>query len=178
MIESHKLGLILLQGGLSSKQKQFLLMWSKKNPFMLIVFCSHALQNLIPPNCEIWALHLESLQTVLEAGRWCRPYSRAADLPVLSSITTGILRPTWCFKQLIPQTQTNTFQAVLVTNGTQSFAVFNYKEISWTSGALSRGNNLGLGGFPAQVCFLLVHLNWFICVTKWRSNQWQFWGCF
>ncbi|XP_023932267.1 sushi, nidogen and EGF-like domain-containing protein 1 [Lingula anatina] len=49
-------------------------------------------------------------------------------------------------------TNTNTFQVVLVTNGRQSFAIFNYKEVTWTTGAGSGGRG-GLGGTPAQVGF-------------------------
>ncbi|XP_060071369.1 protein mesh-like [Ylistrum balloti] len=48
----------------------------------------------------------------------------------------------------------NTFQAVLITNGRHSFTVFNYANITWTTGTASRGNNdTGLGGIPAQVGF-------------------------
>ncbi|XP_077984689.1 sushi, von Willebrand factor type A, EGF and pentraxin domain-containing protein 1-like [Glandiceps talaboti] len=48
----------------------------------------------------------------------------------------------------------NTFQAVLVTNGRQSFALFNYGNISWTTGTASGGDPFtGLGGTPAQVGF-------------------------
>ncbi|XP_035660312.1 protein mesh-like [Branchiostoma floridae] len=48
----------------------------------------------------------------------------------------------------------NTFQAVLVSNGRQSFTVFNYGDITWTTGTASGGNSYtGLGGTPAQVGF-------------------------
>ncbi len=40
--------------------------------------------------------------------------------------------------------QTNTFQAILVTNGRHSYAIFNYGNITWTYGDAS-------GGIPAQV---------------------------
>ncbi|XP_013419198.1 sushi domain-containing protein 2 [Lingula anatina] len=49
-------------------------------------------------------------------------------------------------------TNTNTFQVVLVTNGRHSFAIFNYKEVTWTTGTASGGSG-GLGGTPAQVGF-------------------------
>lgn len=51
-------------------------------------------------------------------------------------------------------TQLNTFQCVLVTDGTLSFAVFLYAEgeIQWTSGDDS-GGTAGLGGTAAQVGF-------------------------
>ena len=45
----------------------------------------------------------------------------------------------------------NTFQAVLVTDGRHSFAIFNYNLIVWTTGTASGGNDDGLGGTPAQV---------------------------
>ncbi|XP_070567840.1 protein mesh-like isoform X2 [Ptychodera flava] len=48
----------------------------------------------------------------------------------------------------------NTFQAVLVTNGRHSFALFNYGDIVWTTGTASGGDAMtGLGGTPAQVGF-------------------------
>ena len=49
--------------------------------------------------------------------------------------------------------QRNTFQAVLVTNGINSFVIFNYDKLTWTTGTASSGNSSGLGGKPAQVCF-------------------------
>ena len=45
----------------------------------------------------------------------------------------------------------NTFQAILVTNGRHSFAIFNYNLIMWTTGTASGGSEDGLGGTPAQV---------------------------
>ena len=47
--------------------------------------------------------------------------------------------------------QRNTLQAVLVTNGVQSVAIFNYNKISWTSASSAGGDDWGLGGSPAQV---------------------------
>ena len=49
--------------------------------------------------------------------------------------------------------QVNNFQAVLVTNGRHSFAVFNNNQIAWTIGMNSEsgGTEEGLGGTPAQV---------------------------
>nr|XP_058948028.1 protein mesh-like [Pocillopora verrucosa] len=44
----------------------------------------------------------------------------------------------------------NNFQAVLVTNGRHSFAIFNYNQIVWTTGTASGGTQDGLGGTPAQ----------------------------
>ena len=50
--------------------------------------------------------------------------------------------------------QTNTFQAVLATDGLLSFVIFLYAdgEIQWTTGDASGGAD-GLGGTPAQVGF-------------------------
>ncbi|XP_060075248.1 sushi domain-containing protein 2-like [Ylistrum balloti] len=47
----------------------------------------------------------------------------------------------------------NSFQAVLITNGRHSFTIFNYYNITWTTGTASGGNPDGLGGTPAQVGF-------------------------
>eukprot|EP00057_Strongylocentrotus_purpuratus_P021273 XP_011675747.1 PREDICTED: sushi, nidogen and EGF-like domain-containing protein 1 [Strongylocentrotus purpuratus] len=48
----------------------------------------------------------------------------------------------------------NSFQAVMVTDGRYSFAIFNYGEINWTTGGASGGDSgTGLGGTPAQVGF-------------------------
>uniref|UniRef100_A0A914EJY0 NIDO domain-containing protein n=1 Tax=Acrobeloides nanus TaxID=290746 RepID=A0A914EJY0_9BILA len=44
------------------------------------------------------------------------------------------------------------FQATLVSNGAQSFAIFYYNQILWTTGDTSGGNN-GLGGTPAFAGF-------------------------
>ncbi|XP_062572621.1 LOW QUALITY PROTEIN: protein mesh-like, partial [Saccostrea cucullata] len=50
--------------------------------------------------------------------------------------------------------KTNTFQAVLITNGQYSFTLYNYEQIEWTTGTASGGNRMtGLGGTPAQVGF-------------------------
>lgn len=59
--------------------------------------------------------------------------------------------------------QVNTFQAVLITDGVSSFALFNYHEISWTTGTASGGDPLtGLGGVMAQVrLFALQSLSLF-----------------
>ena len=48
--------------------------------------------------------------------------------------------------------KTNTFQAVLITNGQHSFTIYNFEDIQWTTGTASGGSSSnGLGGTPAQV---------------------------
>lgn len=49
--------------------------------------------------------------------------------------------------------QVNTFQVVLITDEELSFTIFNYNNITWTTGmhATSGGNRDGLGGIAAQV---------------------------
>lgn len=49
--------------------------------------------------------------------------------------------------------QVNTFQVVLITDGELSFTIFQYNNITWTTGrhASSGGNLVGLGGIAAQV---------------------------
>ncbi|XP_036834824.1 sushi, nidogen and EGF-like domain-containing protein 1 isoform X3 [Oncorhynchus mykiss] len=52
-------------------------------------------------------------------------------------------------------TPVNTFQLVLITNGEVSFTIFQYHEITWTTGmhASSGGDLAGLGGIAAQAGF-------------------------
>ena len=59
-----------------------------------------------------------------------------------------------CICIIITFVQTNTFQAILATNGLRSFVIFLYADgkIQWTTGSASGGTN-GLGGTPAQVGF-------------------------
>ncbi|XP_060678204.1 sushi, nidogen and EGF-like domain-containing protein 1 [Hemiscyllium ocellatum] len=48
----------------------------------------------------------------------------------------------------------NSFQAVLITNGRQSFIILNYGNIEWTTGTASGGDaDTGLGGTEAQAGF-------------------------
>lgn len=48
--------------------------------------------------------------------------------------------------------QVNTFQSVLISDGVSYFAMFNYGEITWSTGTASGGDPLtGLGGTTAQV---------------------------
>ncbi|XP_022088953.1 sushi domain-containing protein 2-like [Acanthaster planci] len=67
---------------------------------------------------------------------------------------------------------TNTFQALLVTNGRHSFAVYNYDEIRWTTGTASGGDSSnGLGGTPAQVGFNAGDGFTFYAVPKSRTDE-------
>jgi alpha-tectorin len=47
--------------------------------------------------------------------------------------------------------QTNTFQAILTTDGDKTFVMFNYAKLTWTTGSLCSGNTLGLGGLGPLV---------------------------
>lgn len=50
--------------------------------------------------------------------------------------------------------QVNTFQTVLISDGVTSLSMFNYGEITWSTGTASGGDPLtGLGGTTAQVFF-------------------------
>uniref|UniRef100_A0A914VSW5 NIDO domain-containing protein n=1 Tax=Plectus sambesii TaxID=2011161 RepID=A0A914VSW5_9BILA len=59
------------------------------------------------------------------------------------------------FPDTFDQRPRNTFQAVLTTDGTQSFAIFYYNNMTWTTGQAtsSGGNSSGLGGIPAKAGF-------------------------
>ena len=56
---------------------------------------------------------------------------------------------------MFASSQVNTFQIVLVTNGRQSFTIFNYGDITWTTGTMSGGEG-GKGGTEAQVGGILA----------------------
>lgn len=47
----------------------------------------------------------------------------------------------------------NTFQAILVTDQSRTFAIFNYNKIVWTTGTASGGNCSGLGSSSARIGF-------------------------
>lgn len=50
----------------------------------------------------------------------------------------------------------NTFQTVLISDGVAFFSMFNYGEITWSTGTASGGDPLtGLGGTTAQVFFTI-----------------------
>uniref|UniRef100_A0AC35F270 Uncharacterized protein n=1 Tax=Panagrolaimus sp. PS1159 TaxID=55785 RepID=A0AC35F270_9BILA len=64
----------------------------------------------------------------------------------------------------------NTFQAILLTDGSQSFTIFYYNKITWTTGDVSNGIN-GLGGTPAEVGYDLGDRNHFEFVNGSCSNN-------
>ena len=65
--------------------------------------------------------------------------------------------------------QTNTFQAVLVTNGWVSFVMFNYGNLTWTTGTLSGGDeHFGRGGNAAVVS---ISSSFFRVLCKQVSKQ-------
>ena len=55
--------------------------------------------------------------------------------------------------------QTNTFQAVLITNGQHSFTIYHYVDIQWTG---TGNSTTGLGGTPAQVDYQHVWILWIL----------------
>ncbi|KAI5628308.1 sushi, nidogen and EGF-like domain-containing protein 1 isoform X1, partial [Silurus asotus] len=71
---------------------------------------------------------------------------------------TWVLVSTWhnvTFFGGSPFTPVNTFQVVLITDGELSFTIFQYHNVTWTTGmhASSGGDRLGLGGIAAQAGF-------------------------
>ncbi|XP_016089591.1 sushi, nidogen and EGF-like domain-containing protein 1 [Sinocyclocheilus grahami] len=73
-------------------------------------------------------------------------------------VTTWVLIATWhqvTFFGGSSITPVNTFQVVLITDGELSFTIFQYHNISWTTGmhATSGGDLAGLGGIAAQAGF-------------------------
>ncbi|XP_076009719.1 sushi, nidogen and EGF-like domain-containing protein 1 [Genypterus blacodes] len=79
-----------------------------------------------------------------------------SDFPNFAA--TWILISTWhrvTFFGGSSRTPVNTFQVVLITDGELSFTIFQYNNITWTTGmhASSGGNLSGLGGIAAQAGF-------------------------
>ncbi|GAA6102591.1 sushi, nidogen and EGF-like domain-containing protein 1 isoform X1 [Tachysurus ichikawai] len=71
---------------------------------------------------------------------------------------TWVLVATWhnvTFFGGSPVTPVNTFQVVLITDGELSFTIFQYHNVTWTTGmhASSGGDRSGLGGIAAQAGF-------------------------
>lgn len=81
------------------------------------------------------------------------------EFPIFA--TTWVLIATWhqvTFFGGSSITPVNTFQVVLITDGELSFTIFQYHNISWTTGmhATSGGDLAGLGGIAAQVLMLVM----------------------
>ena len=53
---------------------------------------------------------------------------------------------------ILYSSQTNTFQCIIISDGTHTFVTFLYNDIQWTTGDASGGTG-GFGGTPAQVGF-------------------------
>nr|XP_057933710.1 alpha-tectorin [Doryrhamphus excisus] len=69
-------------------------------------------------------------------------------------------------------TPVNTFQTVLISDGAMSFAMFNYQEITWSTGTASGGDPLtGLGGTTAQLGFNGGEIGHFFNLPGSRSNE-------
>ncbi|XP_077312606.1 sushi, nidogen and EGF-like domain-containing protein 1 [Lithobates pipiens] len=73
------------------------------------------------------------------------------SLPTFSA--TWAFVATWSnvayFGSTASSSTVNTFQAVLITNASLTFAMFNYASIHWTTGTSSGGDSKGTGGTPA-----------------------------
>jgi len=100
-------------------------------------------------------------------------YYRETSDPVLLQKATGELQKVfpdlsdlslgWMFVTTFDQVtfygacnsnSTNTFQVIFTSDGTRSFTIFNYNEITWTTGTDSQGDcATGLGGSPAKAGF-------------------------
>ncbi|XP_059813041.1 alpha-tectorin [Hypanus sabinus] len=69
-------------------------------------------------------------------------------------------------------TPMNTFQCVLITDERNSFAMFNYADISWTTGTASGGDPLtGVGGSAAQAGFNGGDLSHFFSLPTSRTSE-------
>ncbi|XP_028323355.1 alpha-tectorin isoform X2 [Gouania willdenowi] len=69
-------------------------------------------------------------------------------------------------------TPVNTFQSVLISDGTSFFTMFNYGEITWSTGTASGGDPLtGLGGTTAQAGFNGGDIGYFFNLPGSRSND-------
>ncbi|XP_073457798.1 sushi, nidogen and EGF-like domain-containing protein 1 isoform X1 [Aquarana catesbeiana] len=73
------------------------------------------------------------------------------SLPTFSA--TWVFVATWSnvayYGSTAVSSTVNTFQAVLITNASLTFAMFNYASIHWTTGTSSGGDSKGTGGTPA-----------------------------
>ena len=121
------------------RYEQFALSLGKESPYRQYIFSKYNPLNKDTP--FIWTLFMAPLGSVL-TGFDCVSIVRV--LLLTCNNFTFFLPPTF---------QRNTFQTVLVANGRNSFVIFNYDKLTWTTGTASSGNSSGLGGAPAQVCY-------------------------
>ncbi|XP_016141425.1 alpha-tectorin-like [Sinocyclocheilus grahami] len=94
---------------------------------------------------------------------------------MVSFTATWVFIATWNQVTFYGGSQTtpvNTFQAVLISDGQAYFAMFNYGEISWSTGTASGGDPLtGLGGTTAQAGFNGGDVSHFFNLPGSRSNE-------
>uniref|UniRef100_A0A672P1U9 Tectorin alpha n=1 Tax=Sinocyclocheilus grahami TaxID=75366 RepID=A0A672P1U9_SINGR len=94
---------------------------------------------------------------------------------MVSFTATWVFIATWNQVTFYGGSQTtpvNTFQAVLISDGQASFAMFNYGEINWSTGTASGGDPLtGLGGTTAQAGFNGGDVSHFLNLPGSRSNE-------
>ncbi|XP_052447930.1 alpha-tectorin [Carassius gibelio] len=94
---------------------------------------------------------------------------------MVSFTATWVFITTWNQVTFYGGSQTtpvNTFQAVLISDGQASFAMFNYGEINWSTGTASGGDPLtGLGGTTAQAGFNGGDVSHFFNLPGSRSNE-------
>ncbi|XP_066895261.1 alpha-tectorin isoform X1 [Kogia breviceps] len=83
-------------------------------------------------------------------GQRCKRDAESASRLFSGNFSSGCTAP----HVLLFPLEVNTFQAVLVSDGSYTFTLFNYYEINWTTGTASGGDPLtGLGGVMAQAGF-------------------------
>ncbi|XP_051788213.1 alpha-tectorin [Erpetoichthys calabaricus] len=94
---------------------------------------------------------------------------------MVSFTATWVFIATWHQVTFYGGSQTtpvNSFQAVLISDGVAFFAMFNYGDITWTTGTASGGDPLtGLGGTAAQSGFNGGDVNHFFNLPGSRSNE-------
>lgn len=104
------------------------------------------------PSVWLWVL----LETDIKFSDFCF---------VCIFVSTGLVCSCSACRRLV-WLKVNTFQTVLISDGVASFSIFNYGEISWSTGTASGGDPLtGLGGTTAQV----------FSTMSWRSSLERFW---
>ncbi len=86
------------------------------------------------------------------AGEIQKTFPNPKDLFLSFMFVTTFDRVT--FYRACTSNITNTFQAIFTSDGTRSFTIFNYNDITWTTGPDSGGDcSTGLGGSPAKTGF-------------------------